>query len=1067
LEEDQETSLEKQETASQRKYVTALFSDISGYTAMFENLDPEEVREITERIFREISKVVDKYEGFIEKFAGDAVMALFGVPEVHEDDPVRAIRAAREIHDWVASLSPEIENQTGRPVSMHTGINTGLVVTGEIDLGKGTLGVAGDALNVASRLSNAANPNEILVGQETFRQALGYFEFEVQEPLQVKGKQKPLIVYKVLSPKDPRAATRRLSILKADLIGRRAEMTELMDAVLRLQNGTGRIFSITGDAGTGKSRLVEELRARLDSDEVQWLECHACAYSQNIPYFPLMDLLNRLFHIEEEDHQDSVRQKIESGIRSLAQDGDDLIPYVGSLYAIHYPEAEEVSPEFWRAKLQEAMKTLLSALVRRSSTIFLLEDLHWADPSFVDLLRNTLLEVREPAIVLCVYRPTFSLFPSHQLRGLEKIYREIRIQDLSQSEAQDMLASLLMTHRIPSELRRFVQDKAEGNPFYLEEMVNSLIESETLFREGENWKLKGSIQDSTISSNIHGIIAGRLDRLEREARRVLQEASVIGRSFLYEILQRVSELKQDIDEYLRSLEQLDLIRTKSLHPDLEYVFKHALTQEVVYNGLLKRERKNIHERIGVVMEQLFQDRLPEFYEALAFHFSQGSSVLKAVEYLVKAGEKSHRRYSLEESHQYFKEAYELLSSKDDRTRDEEIRILDLILQWGYVYNSRADYKGLEDLLLANEDLAQAMGDSERLGMFYAWMGWALRSREKLQQGHEYLLKALRLGEKINSQKIIGYACSWLTWACADRGFLDDAVAYGKQAQGLIDTLKSDADFVRYTLGGLGVTYYFRGDCVEAYRVGESLLEYGQSRSDLRCITMGHNCMGFSHYVAGNHVRAVESFKNGIRVSEDTITTNASRLLLGMTYVTDGQLKEAEATLEEVMRTSEDRGFEFLGTAAQFFYGVVLLSQGNLNRGMGIIEAASQVFLESDSRYRYATANYTIGKVYSRVVLGEKEKSLSLIAKNIGFLVKNMPTASKKAETHFGIAIEIAEEIGANGILGQACLDLALLHNAKKRKQLAVDCLTKSIESFEKCGVDAYLSQAREALASIQ
>jgi class 3 adenylate cyclase/tetratricopeptide (TPR) repeat protein len=1051
----------------ERKHVTVLFSDLSGYTAMTERLDPEEVKRITARIFGEIAKVIDRYEGFIEKYAGDAVMALFGVPNAHEDDPVRAIRAAREIHRLVAAVSPEVEGTIGQPISMHTGINTGLVVTGEVNLEKGIHGVAGDTLNVASRLSSAAEPGEILVGQEVFRQTLGHFDFEGKGPIEVKGKSEPLLIYQVTSPREEPDALHGFSVLRAPLIGRNPEMTELMEAFGNLKSGKGRIFSIFGDAGTGKTRLIEELREKVDDPEIQWLECHAYPYTQNIPYFPLMNLLNRLFGIEEEDSLDTVRQKIEAGIGSVVDRGDEIIPYVGSLYAIDYPEAAEVSPEFWRLKLLETMKTVLSGLAKQSPTVFLLEDLHWADPSFVELLRHALMEVREAAIVLCVYRPTFSLFTSHQRKGLGKIYSEIQLLDLSPSEAQDMLTSLLMTDRIPSEVRRFVQEKAEGNPFYLEEMVNSLIESEVLVRDGENWKLTGSLQDSTVSSTVHGIIAGRLDRLEKESKRVLQEASVIGRSFLYEILQRISQLQEDMDRYLRCLEQMDLIRTKALQPDLEYVFKHALTQEVAYNGLLLSQRREIHERIALVMEQLFSERLPECYEALAYHFSQGLSVLKAVEYLVKSGEKSHKRYALEEAHQYFKEAYQLLSNKKNRSEEENRRITDLLIKWGYVHNCRADYKGLEELLLANEDLAKSTGDLEKSGMFYAWLGWALRSREKLREGYAYLVRALQLGEEIESQEVVGYACAWLSWTCADRGLLDEALAYGKRAQELIEPLQSDGEFVRFTLSGLGLIHYFRGDCAEAHEMGEQLLRFGQRRSDLRCMAMGHTCIGFGHYTAGTHALAIESFQNAIRVSEDTLFTSAARLLLGMTYVASELFSEAEGAFEEIMRESEDYGVEFLGTAAQLFYGVIRVSQGNLNKGLRAVEYAAKVFLESDSRYRYAAANQTIGKVYARIVMGENERSLSLIAKNIGFLVKNVPSAGKKAESYFGEAIKVAGKIGAKGILGQAYLDLGRLHRAKNRKTQATECFEKAVEALAACGAVTYLEQAEEALASLK
>jgi predicted ATPase len=260
------------------------------------------------------------------------------------------------------------------------------------------------------------------------------------------------------------------------------ELAELSEAVENLREGRGRIFSICGPAGTGKSRLVEEFKATLDFKQIQWIEGHAYAYSQNIPYFPLIDLLNRVLHIEENDPPEKLRKKVESGIERLVGKQEDVVPYVGGLYSLSYPEVEEVSPEFWKSRLQSAIKAIFSALANKAPTIYLFEDLHWADPSFVELLRQACIEIREPAIVLCVYRPTFSLFTGHQLSGVGKYYHEIQLQDLSRSEAQDMLESLLKTSNIPSDLKRLVQSKAEGNPFYLEELVNSLIESETLIR---------------------------------------------------------------------------------------------------------------------------------------------------------------------------------------------------------------------------------------------------------------------------------------------------------------------------------------------------------------------------------------------------------------------------------------------------------------------------------------------------------------------------------------------------------------------------------------------------------
>ena len=331
--------------------------------------------------------------------------------------------------------------------------------------------------------------------------------------------------------------------------------------------------------------------------------------------------------IEENDPPKKVKEKVESGIESLVGKQEEVVPYVGGLYSLSYPEVEEVSPEFWKYRLQSAVKAILSALASKAPTIFFLEDLHWADPSFVELLRQACLEIREPAIVLCAYRPTFSLFTGHQLSSVGKYYHEIQLQDLSRTETQDMLESLLKSSSIPSDLKRLVQSKAEGNPFYLEELVNSLIESETLIQDNGQWRITKSISEAEVSSSIHGLISGRLDRLEKETKRILQEASVIGRSFLHEILLKITEVKEFIDGGLSTLERLDLIRTRALQPDLEYMFKHPLTQEVVYNGVLKKERQEIHEQIALVIESVFQDRLPEFYEPLPGQIFSSSSHL--------------------------------------------------------------------------------------------------------------------------------------------------------------------------------------------------------------------------------------------------------------------------------------------------------------------------------------------------------------------------------------------------------------------------------------------------------
>ena len=1048
----------------ERKHVTVLFSDLTGYTVMSEKLDPEEVKEITSQIFGEISKIVNKYDGFIEKYAGDAVMALFGVPKAHEDDSIRAIKVAREIHELVDEISPELESRIGQPISMHTGINSGLVVTGEVNVERGTHGIAGDTINIASRLSNLAKPGEILIDVDTCRRVEGHFTCEFLEEATVKGKADSVQVHKVLSPKDKPVTIHRLSGLRADLVGRKVELAELSEAVENLQKSRGRIFSISGAAGTGKSRLVEEFKATLDLKKIQWIEGHAYAYSQNIPYFPMIDLLNQVLHIEENDPPEKVREKIESGLKHLVGKPEEVAPYIGGLYSLSYPEIKKVSPEFWKSRLQSAVKAILSALANRSPTIYFLEDLHWADPSFVELLRRACLEIREPAIVLCVYRPSFSLFREHELSGVGKYYHEIQLQDLSRSETQDMLESLLKTSDIPSDLRRFVQSKAEGNPFYLEELVNSLIESETLIRDNGHWIITKSISEGEVASSIRGLISGRLDRLEESTKRILQEASVIGRAFLFEILAQITEIRHMAEFSLSELERFDLIRTRSFQPYLEYVFKHVLTQEVAYHTLLKKERHDIHERIGIVIEDLFRDRLSEFSETLAFHFTKGRSINKAVDYLIMSGEKSLEKYSLDESDKYFREAYNILSERSNQIESVEKALIKLLLKWSIVFHWRGAYKELIEVLKAHEKLAESFADKGKLAMFYAYLGLAFNCIEELGDSFQYLIKALRLGEEIKNDRVTGYACARLARTCADLGLLYDAIAYGKRAQNIATLHKSDQELFLASCVGLGMAYFFKGECKKTDEVGKILLQYGQTRSENRLIAQGYQIIGWGRQAAGDFNSSIEYYQKAVKTSVDPMITFTAKFVLGISYLSDGQLEEAERTLEDVVRFGENWGL--FGPTIRMSYAVLQLAKANLGKGVRIVKDLREDFLKNQRRSRYIIAENMLGQIYLRTFLGEGEKSFSFLVRNFGFLVKNVLFAYKKAEGHYDKAIKVSKEIGANSLLGQAYLGKARLYKAKRRNEQARKYLTETVKLLENCEADAFLKQAREEMKSL-
>jgi len=646
------------------------------------------------------------------------------------------------------------------------------------------------------------------------------------------------------------------------------------------------------------------------------------------------------------------------------------------------------------------------------------------------------------------------------------LYQEIRLQGLSPSETQDMMKSLLKTKTTPIELWRFIQERVEGNPFYVEEVINSLIESGTLTRDNGCWRLTRPLIESGIPPTVQGVITARLDRLEKKMKRVLQVASVIGRAFPYEILKKTTERTAHIDRYLNGLERIDLIRTRSVQPDLEYVFKHALTHEVVYNGLLKKERQVLHERIALVMEQSFCDRLSGLYETLAFHFKEGQSLHKAVDYLVKSGEKSLKRYAVEESHQYFKEAFDLLADQPVKTKEQGGLLIDLLIKWAYVFYYRGNFRELCDLLGAHENLAESLDDRARLGMFYGWLGMALWSREKFSDSYQYLCKALEVGEEINDQQIIGYACAWLTWTCAELGLLDEAILFGERAQEISRSFGSDHYLYFKSLGGMGHAYWFRGERKKALEAGKALLDYGQRHSNIRSMVMGHYVMGCSHFMDGDFPSAIECYQKAIEVSEDPYYSQFPSLLLGLSYLSTGEFQKAEDALQECCAFSQNSGTETIGTPGRILLGVVSIAKGYLSRGIKILQDGQRVLLENHRRCGYSQSEHILGKLYLQIVEGAWPASFSMISRNIGFLVKNLLFVSKKAEDHFNKAIEVAKEIGAKGTVGTAYLDLGLLHKAKGRKDQARDCISTAIQIFEQCEVEIYLRQAKEALESL-
>ena len=485
------------------------------------------------------------------------------------------------------------------------------------------------------------------------------------------------------------------------------------------------------------------------------------------------------------------------------------------------------------------------------------------------------------------------------------------------------------------------------------------------------------------------------------------------------------------------METLDLLKARSYRPAVEYIFKHALTQDVVYSGLIKSNRKAIHERVGLVMEKLYEDRLPEFYEALAYHFQRGQSVDKAVDYLIKSGQKSLERYALEEAHQYYHDAFAMLSSQSDKPGNAVCLLIDLLNNWSFVYYYRGRYKELLSLLTDHQTLANSLADKNKRGMFYAWLGCALWHRERFQEAHQHLLTALTLGEDINDFTMVGYASCWLSWVCTELGLLDDAIGYAERALRIFETDSRDGYIYVSSMAGMGYALWHRGEKAKTFDVGNALLNFGRKQDDYRAKGMGYCSIGWSHLIGGDLTQATPYLEKAVQVSIDPWYSLFPKLALAYGLILNGDFHEAENYITEIRKFNQQFGAEFAGTPAHFFHGMILVNQGRIIEGLRILEESCQYWSQNGNKLRYAACGSMLASVYADLAKKARSRNLS----------KYALIASDKANVYFKNSIESAEQINAKAILSQAYRDWGIFSKEKGDSEKAEKCFAEASANF--------------------
>jgi class 3 adenylate cyclase/tetratricopeptide (TPR) repeat protein len=657
----------------ERKVVTVLFADVAGYTAMSEKLDPEDVHQIMDGCFSILMDAIHHHEGTINQFTGDGVMALFGAPIAHEDHAQRACRAAITVQDRMASYAEKLQSAHNVEFKLRIGINTGPVIVGAIgdDL-RMDYTALGDTTNLAARIQQTTEPGRICLSQATRHLVQDYFVYESQGEVCLKGKAEPQSLY-CLEREKIRVRTRfDASLMRGvtELVGRRLEMKTLQAMLERAKQCDTQIVDVVGEAGVGKSRFVYEFRQRLG--EGSSFVTGACIqHGTNINFLPLIDIARDIFSAKEDVSEEEVGRHIEAVAKdSLAT----MIPFYRNLLSLRVddPSFNALQPEGLKYGTFEALKSLLLTMAARKPLVVFIEDVHWIDKiseEFFTFFSRSMLG--HPILMLSAYRPEGSPPWAHGAAH----YQRLVLETLSSESSIRLVHNILGGLRMETALEQRIAKKAGGNPFFVEEIVRELLDRGDIRRKGNRYVAARPIEGLDIPNTVQGVLAARMDRLNEEIKRTMQVASVIGRDFAFRILHNIMKMGDDLKNHMNNLIGLEILYEKTLYPELQYIFKHALTQEVAYHSLLRQKRQEIHNRIGRAIEILFADRLEEHYEIIAHHYVRSGNAYKAIDYLLLAGEKSNRHMAAKTASDFFDKALAIVQDQGIQLdRDKEIRL---------------------------------------------------------------------------------------------------------------------------------------------------------------------------------------------------------------------------------------------------------------------------------------------------------------------------------------------------------------------------------------------------------
>jgi class 3 adenylate cyclase/tetratricopeptide (TPR) repeat protein len=952
----------------ENKIVTVMFADVANSTAMFEKLDPEAVHEIMDRCFVLLMDEIHRYEGTINQFLGDGVMALFGAPIAHEDHAQRACQAALAIRKALEPYSESLKNRYGIDFNMRIGLNSGPVVVGSIgdDL-RMDYTAKGDTVNTASRLEGASEAGQILVSRDTYRLAREAFTFLAMEPIRVKGKRDPLMVYELHQSRIAPGKSRGLGDLSYAFVGREHDMARLKDIFAGLMAGRGQTVIVSGEAGIGKSRLLTEFKRDITSrEEVNWLEGRCLAYTSSVSYGPFLELIRHHAGIRDEQSEDAARRRLDLAVNQFFPADAEAKAIIASMMLLKLSSEEidlltGIQGELLRQRIFGLMASFFTKLAAEHPTMLVIEDSHWADTTSLELIEHLVpLTERMPLAIICVSRTETSETSEAWVRLTTKLrerypdgFTNIVLKPLSELGSLEMVERLLSLESLPLALTELISGRAEGNPFFVEELIRTLIERGALAQsEDGGWETTRLIQSVAVPDTLQGLLMSRLDRLPPETKWLAQQASVIGRIFLYRVLLHMAERKTGVDDDLSSLETNELIRERARHPELEYMFRHALTQETAYQSLLASRRKDLHCKTALAIEELFSDRIAEFSTVIGEHFLRGEAWERASEYLIRAGDTAARLAALAEARLHYARALDALAHLPPAENNRRSKVDTLIEQVRVSLTADSPEQNMARMIEAERLVQELPGpdgtfgsDQLRLARVQYWMGHFHYLGNAMPEAIGYFRQVLTVAQKLGGPELLVPTYRSMGALLYFQGHFGKAEELFRQAIMLLEQLNDWAEWIR-AVSGHGMTLGATGSYEEGLAECQRAIARARQLNSLYGIAFSTLCLSWIYAVAGNLACARETTRQGIEAAEqsgDRILVYLCSLARAYAEICAGKFEAAAESMAKCQEVAEELGGQLLGADRVASYiAEIALGKGQIEQALSMAEQAAAI-----------------------------------------------------------------------------------------------------------------------------